>query len=174
MEADLAPLESKVRDVTNYVSQRSSFTKESDSYFTVAISKATAQDPRSNMASDDTNSDLPHTVQNYCAYIDPETGRERVGFLDPASALIQPLAYKSGTPLSNLYEVIEAGREAVAAAGDPIPRFSVRFLAPIGGRDILCVGKNYSEHAKEFNKSGYDSSDKTDQPTHPVRARTVA
>jgi 2-keto-4-pentenoate hydratase/2-oxohepta-3-ene-1,7-dioic acid hydratase in catechol pathway len=30
------------------------------------------------------------------------------------------------------------------------------------------VGKNYSEHAKEFNSSGYDSSDRVDQPTHPV------
>lgn len=41
-------------------------------------------------------------------------------------------------------------------------------MLQIGGRDILCVGKNYSEHAKEFNKSGFDSSDKVDIPTHPV------
>jgi len=45
---------------------------------------------------------------------------------------------------------------------------SVNILPPISGRDVLAVGKNYSEHAKEFNASGYDSSDKVDMPTHPV------
>lgn len=45
---------------------------------------------------------------------------------------------------------------------------SVTILPPIGGRDILAVGKNYSEHAKEFNASGYDASDKVDMPSHPV------
>ena len=38
----------------------------------------------------------------------------------------------------------------------------------MSGRDILCVGKNYSAHAKAFNKSGYDSSDKVEQPSAPV------
>jgi 2-keto-4-pentenoate hydratase/2-oxohepta-3-ene-1,7-dioic acid hydratase in catechol pathway len=33
---------------------------------------------------------------------------------------------------------------------------------------VLAVGKNYTEHAKEFNASGYDSSDKVDMPSHPV------
>lgn len=32
----------------------------------------------------------------------------------------------------------------------------------------MAVGKNYSEHAKEFNASGYDASDKNDMPSHPV------
>ena len=30
------------------------------------------------------------------------------------------------------------------------------------------MGKNYMEHAAEFNKSGYDSSDQVDRPSHPV------
>ncbi|KAF2192119.1 hypothetical protein K469DRAFT_735263 [Zopfia rhizophila CBS 207.26] len=30
------------------------------------------------------------------------------------------------------------------------------------------LGKNYSEHAKEFNVSGYDASDKVDMLSHPV------
>ncbi|KUL92317.1 hypothetical protein ZTR_02363 [Talaromyces verruculosus] len=42
------------------------------------------------------------------------------------------------------------------------------YSPPISGRDILAVGKNYVEHAKEFNSSGFDASDKTDQPTLPV------
>lgn len=41
-------------------------------------------------------------------------------------------------------------------------------LPPITGRDILAVGKNYLDHANEFNSSGYDSSDKVALPSHPV------
>jgi 2-keto-4-pentenoate hydratase/2-oxohepta-3-ene-1,7-dioic acid hydratase in catechol pathway len=50
----------------------------------------------------------------------------------------------------------------------------VKLRPPFAGRDILAVGKNYAEHAIEFNKSGYDSSDKADQPTHPVLFSTRA
>ncbi|OQO13032.1 hypothetical protein B0A48_02496 [Cryoendolithus antarcticus] len=103
---------------------------------------------------------------NYCSYRDTNTGHERIGSLDGDN--IQPLSFASGTPLSNLYEVIEAGEKGIIAAGKPIPRADVALNAPINGRDILCVGKNYAEHAKEFNSSGFDSSDKVDQPTHPV------
>lgn len=45
---------------------------------------------------------------------------------------------------------------------------SVKITAPLLGRDVLAVGKNYIDHAKEFNKSGYDSSDKKDLPDFPV------
>lgn len=33
---------------------------------------------------------------------------------------------------------------------------------------ILCVGKNYHAHAKEFFNSGFDSSGKEEVPSHPV------
>jgi len=107
-------------------------------------------------------------LTNYCAFVDPARGTERIGHLDEASQTIQPLAFTSGTYLSNLYQVIQVGEDGIIPSGGPVPRSSVRLLPPINGRDILCVGKNYSEHAKEFNKSGFDSSDKVDQPTHPV------
>ncbi|KAJ7775623.1 hypothetical protein DFH07DRAFT_799239 [Mycena maculata] len=45
---------------------------------------------------------------------------------------------------------------------------TVEMLAPLPGRDILCVGKNYIAHAAEFHKSGFDSSDKNEQPDFPV------
>jgi 2-keto-4-pentenoate hydratase/2-oxohepta-3-ene-1,7-dioic acid hydratase in catechol pathway len=64
--------------------------------------------------------------------------------------------------------VIEVGEDNIVPAGDSFPSSLVKILPPISGRDILAVGKNYTEHAKEFNKSGYDSSDKVDQPSHPV------
>ncbi|KAL2860164.1 hypothetical protein BJX68DRAFT_275560 [Aspergillus pseudodeflectus] len=106
---------------------------------------------------------------NYCAYVDPSSGQDRIGHLDLPTETIQPLAFTSGTRIGNLYQVIEAGEaNIVAAPEDPIPQSQIKLLPTISGRDILAVGKNYVEHAKEFNSSGFDSSDKNDQPTSPV------
>lgn len=116
---------------------------------------------------------------NYVAYVDARLGVARVGHLDFESDSITPLTFKSGTSVASLYQVIEAGDEHIAAPGGgggtseddgpaAFPASSVKLLPPLAGRDVLAVGKNYSEHAAEFNRSGYDSSDKVDQPTHPV------
>lgn len=96
-----------------------------------------------------------------------EDGHRRIGHLSLDDRKVTPLTMKSGAPLDSLYQVIELQNEVVPA-GDGIPLDSVKLLAPISGRDILCVGKNYSAHAKEFNNSGYDSSDRIEQPSHPV------
>jgi hypothetical protein len=101
------------------------------------------------------------SLTNYVAFTDT-LGRQRIGHLDIESSTITPLAMASGAPVSTLYEVIELGTELVPA-GEPHSLESVNLLPPISGRDVLAVGKNYSEHAKEFNNSGYDSSDKVDQ-----------
>ncbi|KAK8157514.1 hypothetical protein BKA80DRAFT_256340 [Phyllosticta citrichinensis] len=125
---------------------------------------------------------------NYVAYVDARLGVARIGHLDFESDSITPLTFKSGTPVASLYQVIEAGAEHIAAAPPPrlvasssksesnigggasvaFPASSVKILPPLAGRDVLAVGKNYAEHAIEFNSSGYDSSDKVSQPTHPV------
>ena len=107
-------------------------------------------------------------LTQYAAFIDPETGRPRIGHFDLEANTVQPLSFTSGTPVANLYQVIEAGPSKIIPVGDSIPSSSVKLLAPISGRDVLAVGKNYSEHAKEFNSSGFDSSDKVDLPSHPV------
>lgn len=107
-------------------------------------------------------------MTNYLAFIDPELKVPRIGHLNWEDGTIQPLAFASGAPLENLYQVIAAGKQGIKATGDPIKHNSVKVLPPISGRDILAIGKNYAEHAIEFNNSGYDSSDKVDQPTHPV------
>ncbi|KAM3067060.1 hypothetical protein ACMFMG_011733 [Clarireedia jacksonii] len=105
---------------------------------------------------------------NYVAYLEPNNG-PRIGHLDFKTSTITPLSFKSGTPLTDLYQVIAAGKQQIKASGtNSFPLSSVKHLPPISGRDVLAVGKNYVEHAKEFNSSGYDASDKTDQPTHPV------
>jgi hypothetical protein len=102
-----------------------------------------------------------NTFSNYISYLN-EKQRPRVGHLDFDSSMITPLVMLSGAPVTSLYQIIEL-KNAVAAYGDPIPLSSVTVQAPLRDRDILAVGKNYAEHAIEFNRSGYDSSDKTDQ-----------
>lgn len=113
-----------------------------------------------------TNGNISYT--NYVCFQDSQNGRTRVGHYDLGKQLIQPLTFLSGTPLDNLLQVIEVGDSNVAPAGEALPASSVKILPPFTGRDILCVGKNYAEHAKEFNSSGFDSSDKVDTPSHPV------
>ncbi|KAK3073602.1 hypothetical protein LTR53_004701 [Teratosphaeriaceae sp. CCFEE 6253] len=109
-------------------------------------------------------------LNHFVAYeLDDGTKRTRIGHLDQEKGTVTPLAFLSGTPIESLYQVIEVGEDHVIASGEPFPLTDdLNVLAPISGRDVLAVGKNYSEHAKEFNASGYDSSDKVDIPTHPV------
>ncbi|KAL6705055.1 hypothetical protein ACN47E_007314 [Coniothyrium glycines] len=105
---------------------------------------------------------------NYVTYLDLHSGQNRVGHYDLTEKTIQPLSFASGTPLDNLYQVIEVGESNIIPAGEKVAATSTKILPPFTGRDILCVGKNYAEHAKEFNSSGFDSSDKVDTPSHPV------
>ena len=45
----------------------------------------------------------------------------------------------------------------------------VRLLAPIVPRkDVMAVGRNYRDHAREFSDSGFDASEKQMIPDHPV------
>ena len=103
----------------------------------------------------------------YAAFVQ-QGSLPRIGHYDLSEGTIQPLSLVSGTPVSDLYQVIEAGPSGVVPSGDAIPASSARLLAPISGRDVLAVGKNYLDHAQEFNNSGYDSSDKVALPSHPV------
>lgn len=107
-----------------------------------------------------------HHLTNLVAYQDLKSNAFRIGTLQ--DELIRPLSFASGTPVENLYQAIEAGIDTLRPAPSTIKASSVRLLPPISGRDVLAVGKNYMEHAKEFNSSGFDSSDKTDRPSHPV------
>jgi 2-keto-4-pentenoate hydratase/2-oxohepta-3-ene-1,7-dioic acid hydratase in catechol pathway len=108
------------------------------------------------------------SLTNYIAYQFNGSERKYIGHYDAEGKTIQPLAFASGTLLENLYQVIQVGEAGIIPSGDKISTSDVKILPPLSGRDVLCVGKNYAEHAKEFNSSGFDSSDKVDQPTHPV------
>lgn len=52
------------------------------------------------------------------------------------------------------------GERLITTSGDGQPLTEVKLLAPIDRprRNLFCVGKNYHEHAKEFQHSGFDSS----------------
>ena len=112
----------------------------------------------------------PESLTNYVAYsLGDGTDRTRIGHLNIEAGTITPLSFASGTPLETLYQAIEIGELGIIAGAESFKLTDdVIILPPISGRDILAVGKNYSEHAKEFNASGYDASDKNDMPTHPV------
>jgi len=95
-------------------------------------------------------------LTNYVAYLDPKASHQsRIGHLNLETSSIQPLSFASGTPLTSLYQVIEIGEANIKPSGEIIQLSSVQLQAPICGRDVLAVGKNYFEHAIEFNTSGY-------------------
>lgn len=98
---------------------------------------------------------------NYVCYLDDQQ-KSHVGHLDLDSSMVTPLVMLSGAPVRSLYQVIEL-ENAVVPCGDPVPLAELTLQAPLSDRDILAVGKNYMDHAVEFNRSGYDSSDKIDQ-----------
>jgi 2-keto-4-pentenoate hydratase/2-oxohepta-3-ene-1,7-dioic acid hydratase in catechol pathway len=121
------------------------------------------------MAAVGRDSGTQESFTNYVAYREPiALGEKRIGSLDLDKLIIQPLAFASGTLIQDLYQVIEIGEANVKPSGEPIPLSLVELLPPIGGRDVLAVGKNYLDHAREFNSSGYDASYRIDMPSHPV------
>ncbi len=59
--------------------------------------------------------------------------------------------------------------EHAVAQGARLRIDSVRLLAPLVPRkNVLAVGRNYRDHAKEFSDSGFDASEKQMIPDHPV------
>ena len=100
----------------------------------------------------------------------------RIGVHDPASGTIVDLS--AGTRLPRrMTEFIALGknglaraRRAVRSGEGRIPAGSVKLLAPIPrpAKNILCVGKNYHDHAQEFHSSGVDASGKEVVPEVPI------
>ncbi len=63
---------------------------------------------------------------------------------------------------------LKQAAEAVGR-GEGVPLADVRLLAPIRPRNnIMCIGKNYLDHAAEFAGSGFDASQKQAVPDHPI------
>jgi 2-keto-4-pentenoate hydratase/2-oxohepta-3-ene-1,7-dioic acid hydratase in catechol pathway len=63
----------------------------------------------------------------------------------------------------------EAALRRAAAVEAVVPAAEVTLLAPIRPpNNVMCVGKNYVDHAREFAGSGFDASQQQAVPDHPV------
>jgi len=101
-------------------------------------------------------------------------GRQGLGLVDDDGG-VRDIGGVDGIPgdMSGLIAAGPAALERVAAAvaeGHLREVAEPRLLAPIPDpvRDILCVGKNYFDHAHEFHGSGFDSGAAGAVPDHPI------
>jgi 2-keto-4-pentenoate hydratase/2-oxohepta-3-ene-1,7-dioic acid hydratase in catechol pathway len=81
-------------------------------------------------------------------------GKIFVGLVDKAGESVTAL--EGVTEMNDLFHT--PGK--VDASGEKIALSAVKLKAPVPLplRNIMCVGKNYIEHAREFTASGFDSS----------------
>jgi 2-keto-4-pentenoate hydratase/2-oxohepta-3-ene-1,7-dioic acid hydratase in catechol pathway len=82
-----------------------------------------------------------------------DRGTTRIGVIDGDRAF--PLDFPDMMSLIERSGEIEAQLKSTV----PVPLSDVRLLAPIPSprRNIICVGKNYRDHAREFSKSGFEA-----------------
>ena len=81
----------------------------------------------------------------------------------------------AGLP-ADMTDLIHMGGAALAIAAEgieratPVPEHDVRIHAPIlrPRKNVMCVGRNYADHASEFSRSGFDASERSTVPEHPV------
>ncbi|OYW57902.1 MAG: hydrolase [Rhizobiales bacterium 17-65-6] len=83
-------------------------------------------------------------------------GTVRVGLVSEDETTIQLIA---ATDMLDVITRWDALSGSLAAGGEGVPLSSVKLLAPIPHprRNIICVGKNYRDHAKEFAQSGFEA-----------------
>ena len=78
-----------------------------------------------------------------------------------------------GASLRDLRHVIKLVGEGTATPefGESVALSRAKLAAPVGplAKNVICVGKNYHDHAQEFARSGVDQSgDKQEVPADPV------
>jgi len=91
-------------------------------------------------------------------------GQIRLGVLDKSETRIQALP----ASITDIRPLITEG--VPASDGEWIDLSKVRLLAPVPQtpRNIICVGKNYREHAREFARSGFEAGATTDVDPFPA------
>ena len=95
-----------------------------------------------------------------------DTHGTRIGVHDTGSNTIVDLAAATRLPqdMTNFIALgrngLKRARAAVKSGKGRLPAAGVRLHAPIPrpAKNILCVGKNYYDHAREFHHSGVDAS----------------
>jgi len=97
-----------------------------------------------------------------------------IGSVDAEAGTITGIAIDRAAhdPMIALIEAQTAGHR-FESDGSSYPLAEVRLLPPVArpGKNILCVGKNYREHAQEFARSGYDAS--TPAAADPIPAAPI-
>lgn len=102
-------------------------------------------------------------------------GRNAVAAIAPEQDRAWLIDRIADCPIGSMADLINAcesvgGRSDID--GDFLPLSSLKIVAPIvPSRNIMCVGKNYYAHAKEFTASGFDSSARDASeaiPTAPI------
>lgn len=83
-------------------------------------------------------------------------GREQIGLVDERAEMIYPLQVPS---MLDLIANFDALKPSLHANGGGLPLNRVTLLAPIPRprHNVICVGKNYRDHAREFAQSGYEA-----------------
>ena len=89
-------------------------------------------------------------------------GSMSLGLVDAVNETVTAIT----TPADNAVDAmialcgqLQSGAQPMTA-GRPLPLATVRLLPPIAQprKNVLCIGKNYLAHAREFATSGFDSS----------------
>ena len=79
--------------------------------------------------------------------------------------------FSGGKEVRDLRDVIALVGAGKLEHGAPVDLAGVKLAAPVGplAKNVVCVGKNYHDHAQEFARSGIDQSgDKLEVPEAPV------
>lgn len=96
-------------------------------------------------------------------------GRTRLGLVDSDKNAVIDLSVAAPKLPSDMTALIELGDRALKALDSasrtrkkearlPLSRVTVRAPIPTPRRNVLCVGKNYYDHALEFDKSGFNAT----------------
>ena len=88
---------------------------------------------------------------------------KRVGIIDPEQGKIWPIGDLVPDFTDNMLDLVrrfDEVKDRLTPSGDGISVNDVAIGPPVPcpERNILCVGKNYLEHSKEFQASGFDQS----------------
>jgi 2-keto-4-pentenoate hydratase/2-oxohepta-3-ene-1,7-dioic acid hydratase in catechol pathway len=83
-------------------------------------------------------------------------GSEKVGLVDERSGKIHPV---EAADMIDLIARFDEVRLSINSSSGVLGLSEVELLAPIPNprRNIICVGKNYRAHAKEFAQSGFEA-----------------
>ena len=96
-------------------------------------------------------------------------GERRVGVVEDGYMADLSTSGLPGTTIDLIREWDRAKLDYALTQAPRVPIDDVRLMAPlVPKKNIIAVGRNYRDHAKEFSDSGFDASEKQMVPDHPV------